>query len=456
MHSTINLGPLDSMFSFFSHLIKAVLPIVLMVGNEVYQQTFTGNKEVYVKSQQTFWEALRSMFWSPFIGKTTPDGRMIKPLEQMPAPIENPIVMHRQLITKMGDTIQIPTIRQLLNMPKISEETLEDEEEEMKVNHCEVPVDVLRHAAKPRDGKMMSQTTKLLDLVNAARPGLKDHYARSMEYLGASYALYYGYSYNILKGNWFSGHSYIQTISHPHIYAVGQSGGKVAYDTGNPSTAGYETDVANAITNLGSSDVISAGTLRALKSQPQIRRIKPLVMKNGRKLRLLILHPFQLATLEDDPEFRQEKSRILADSMAKDNPLLYAAEYIHDGWAIFQSDTAVFPCRVNSSLPEFGPANINLSTFAGNLNSFESYTSDTKFAGFILGQNAVMMAVASAFQFIPRIPKDYEHLLGLAYEVITGFSRGDSWNRDDGTLGDTIINDGSALLLSYAPQPDLT
>lgn len=422
------------------------------MANTVYERSFTGNVEVYKIQQQVFWQALRSMFWSPFIGKTTPDGRAIKPLEEMPAPVESPIVMHRELTQKMGDIIRVPTIRLLKNIPKVGNEQLKDQEEEMKVNHMEVPVDTLRHAVKPQDGKMMTQRTKDLRLIQNARPALQDHYARCMEYFGPSYALYYGYSRNILVNSTWTGHSYIKTISHPHIFAVGQ--GKVAYTTGNPSSAGYETDVATAITNLGASDVISNATLRGVKSHPQIRRIKPMIMKNGMRLRFLLLHPYQLATLEADADFRTEQSRILAATMAKENPILFGASYISEGFAIYQSDTAVFPCRVASSLPEFGPSGINASTYTGDLDTFEAYTSDTKFAGIILGSNAVGMAVASGLQFLTRMD-DYDHLIGLAYDIILGFSRGDSWNRDDGTLGANIVNDGSALLLSYAPAPAL-
>lgn len=423
--------------------------------NTLYTRAFTGNKEVYKIEQRTFWQGIRSQFWGPFIGKTTPDGMMIKPLETSAQPVENPIAMHRQLITKMGDTLQIPTIRQLKGMPKRGNEQLKDQEERFFANHMEVPVDTMRHAALPYEGKIMRQTTKELDLVNKASMGLKGHFSRCMEYLGPSYALYYGYSHNILAGNprW-SSHSYIKTISHPHIFAPGISGGKVAYTTGNPSSAGYETDVENAVANISSSDIITAATLRALTKQPQIRRIKPLIMKNGKKLRCIVLHPFQLATLEEDSEFNQNTASMNASILAKDNPLLFAASYVYGGWAIFQSDTAVWPARVTSGTVEFGPTLINTTSYAGNLDTFEDYANDTVFAGLILGANAVGMGVASGMEFVRRMD-DYDHLHGLGWDMILGFSRGDSWNRDDGTLGDTIINDGSALLLSYAPQPAL-
>ncbi len=425
----------------------------------VYGQSFSGNKEIYKISQRTFWESLRSMIWHQFIKFTTPKGRMIDALEDQAAPIESPIVAHREFAAGnvQGDVLRVPTIRQLVVMARRGSEQLKDNEERWKTNHSEVPIDTMRHAVIGMEGKMMKQRTKLLRLVENSQPGLRDHFTRTMEYEGPSYALYYGFSRNILVNptTWSDTYSYIKTISHPHIFAVGESGGKVAYTTGNPSSAGYETDVANAITNIGASDVISNATLRGLKAHPQIRRIKPLVMKHGSKLRLLFLHPYQLATLEDDPDFRTEQSRILASNMAKENPILFGASYISETFAIFQSDTAVWPCRVASSVPEFGPSGINASTFTGDLNTFESYTTETKFAGFILGSNAIMMGVGSGLEFVDRLD-DYGHLKGIGWDIILGFSRGDSFNRDDGTLGANIIQDGSALLFSYAPAPDLT
>jgi hypothetical protein len=422
----------------------------------VYGQSFLGNKEIYRISQRVFWEAMNAMSWKQFLQYTSPDGRMVDRLEDVPRPVESPIVVHREFAAGnvQGDILQVPTVRQLAQMPRTGSEQLKDNEERWKVNHAEVPIDTQRHAVIGMEGKMMKQRTKLLRLVENAAPGLRDHYTRTMEYLGPSYALYYGFSRNILVNptTWSSQWSYVKTISHPHIFAVGQ--GKVAYTTGNPSTSGYETDVASAITNLGASDVISNATLRALKAHPTIRRIKPLIMKGGRKLRLLFLHPYQLATLEDDPDFRTEQSRILADGMAKENPLLFGASYITESFAIFQSESAVFPCRVTSSTPEFGPTLINGTTYTGDLDTFESYTSDTKFAGFILGRNAVFMGIGSGMEFVDRLD-DYGHLEGIGWDMIFGFSRGDSFNRDDGAAGANIIQDGSALLLSYAPAPTL-
>lgn len=429
------------------------------MANTVYERGFTGNKEIYKIAQSVFWEGLRSMIWHPFIGRTTPDGRMIKPMEDVASPVENPIVMHRELLTgtrqQGSDIIRVPTIRRLRNMPKVGPEQLKDREEELKVNHMEVAVDTMRHAVKPRDGKMMDKRTGPLQLIRNSRPSLQAHYSESLEFLGPSYALYYGYSRNILVNSSWSGHSYVKTISHPNIFTIG--GGRVAAGTTDyPSSAAYETAVSNAIANVGASDQITMSALRGLKAHPKIRRIKPLQMVGGQPVRLLFLHPYQLATLEADGEFQTSQARIISSTerLVSKNPMITAASYVTEGFAIFQSDTAVWPCRDSSGTPEFGPSGINAAAFSNDFDAFEDYTSDTVFAGFILGSNAVGMAVGSGLEFEER-RDDYEHLVGVAWDIIIGFARGDSWNRDDGTLGQHVINDGSALLISYAPAPDI-
>lgn len=426
------------------------------MANNVYNRAFTGNKEVYKIMQDTFWEALQDNFWSPMLGETTVDGRAVDPLESRPTPTANPIVFHRELTNTQGDIIQVPTIRLAKNMPTISNEQLKDNEEPLFVNHSEVPVDTLRHAVKPLDGKMMGQTTKALRLVENSQPALRDHFARSMTVLGPSYALYYGYSHNVLRGDWFAGHAFIKTISHPHIFIVGLSGGKLPYTSGNPSSAGYETLLSTKIGEIGVSDTLTGKSLRGLKAHPSIRRIKPLIMKAGGKLRFMVLHPYQLNTLIADTEFRTATERILSSTqrVIEDNPILYGAQFIYEGFAIYVSDLAVSPCRDASGVPEFGPSGINTATYTGNLETFENYTTETVFAGYILGSNAVSMAVASAMEPISR-EDDYGHIKGVGYDIIQGFSRGDAWNRDDGTLGARIVNDGSALIISYAAAPTL-
>ncbi len=408
----------------------------------VFEHDFSGNYPV-VKAQQMVFEALKEFFWGPFAKFNTPRRAPISD-KNRPRPVNSPIVIHWELTRKSGDMIEIPIHRQLKNLPQTGKSQLAGHEERPRINFLQVPIMLQRHAELPQDSSMGTQVNKDLRLLENTRPALIQHYARCEEYLGASYAMYYGYSWGVLNDPWFSAETKISATSHPHIYVAGQ--GKVSYSGGYPGTGGYETSVASAINAIGPSHRFDAGFLQALKADPIIRKIPPIIMKNQNPLRLLVVHPWQIVDLENDTTFNNIVAHAMVAKYAMDNPYLVAAKYVYAGFAIYESDTAVWPCRVSSSLPVFGPATIS------DLESFENYASDTMFAAIVLGNNAIAKAIGSAMQY-KRRTDDYGELVGIAYMLIHGYSRGDYWNRDDGTTGQYIINNSSALAITYAGAP---
>lgn len=411
----------------------------------VFEHDFSGNYPV-VKAQQMVFEALKEFFWGPFASFNTPKRAPISE-KNRPRPVNSPIVMHWELTRKSGDMIEIPIHRQLKQLPQTGKSQLAGHEERPKVNFAQVPIMLQRHAELPQDSSLSTQTNKDLRLLENTRPALMQHYARCEEYLGASYAMYYGYNWATLTDSWFSAETKISASSHPHIYVAGQ--GKVSYSGGYPGTAGYETSVATAIDAIGPSHRFDAGFLQALKADPQIRKIPPIIMQNRNPLRLLVAHPWQVVDLENDSTFNNIVAQAMVAKYAADNPYLIAAKYIYAGFAIFESDTAVWACRTSSGDPEFGPSDIS---DLDDLDSFEDYSDDTKFAAIVLGNNALFKAIGSPMQY-KRRTDDYGELIGIAYMMIHGYSRADFWNRDDGTTGQYLINDTSALAITYAAAP---
>lgn len=414
------------------------------MANAIYSHSFSGNHPKALARKMMF-ESLKRFFWGKFAKFNTPDGKPVKPGTE-PNTISSPIVMQNELQRMGGDILEIPIHRNLSNLPTVGNDQMEGHEEEPKVNFAKVPIDIMRHAEKPQDGSMSTQRNKELRLLENTRPALLRHYARAEEYLGASYALYKGYSYNILQGGNFSSDSYIGSsyTDHPHIYAAGD--GKVSYSGGYPGTSGYQTAVGTAISGLGASDVFDTGFLQALKADPQIQRITPIIMNDGNALRLIVAHPWQIASLEADSNFQSTINSAMAQQYAKNNPLLVGCKYIYAGFAIFESDTAVWPVSQSAGIPVYGYSSLS------SLNTFEDYSSYTAFGAFVLGDNALFKAIGSGMEFKKR-EADYGELIGIAYRIIQGYARGDYWNRDDGTTGQYINNDGSALLLTYAAAP---
>jgi len=410
----------------------------------VYDRSFTGNKEVYL-AQKLMFAAQKLMFWGKWMQFTTPDGRVVDPNRLTPAVSNAPLVVHRELEKKQGDKIQVPMIRNLVNIPKYGDTQLSGQEEETKMNHCDVYLDMVRHANKVQDGSMMKQTTKDIDIAKRAKPLLERHYAEVSNFLQVPYAFYKGFSSNILGSNRFS--SVVSTKSHPHIFVAGS--GKVTYGTADyPGTANYEAAVATAIDGVGPTHVFDTELLTGLRNEDQIRMIPYLYTEEGMQYRIIVAHHYQLASLIKDPDFRSVMNAALggAEKLAKKNPYLVGCKYLWEDWAIFDGGNGVFPVSTSSSLPVYGPTTVS------DLTSFQDYSSYDKFAAIVIGDNAMAKATGSGMEFISE-ERDYREIVGIGYRILEGWARPDYWNRDDGTLGATIKNDTSAIVITSAAKP---
>ena len=419
-----------------------------MAVPQTYGHDFSTNYPK-IAAQKMMFAAMKDFFWAPFAKFNTKDNRPVNPRNK-PMPTNSIIVVQNELKKKKGDLVEIPIHRQLKNLPKTGTKQLEGLEERPTANVAAIPVMLQRHAENPRNNDMEAQVTNEIDFVKHAKPALQNHYARSEEYLGASYALYHGYSWNIFDSGWYASNGKIRDVgntgvSHPHVYVAGS--GKVSYGVSSyPGTASYEAQIATDMAGLGASDVLDCGLLQALKADPQIRKIPKIIVKNGNPLWLLVVHPWQIVSLENDPQFQTIVSRANVQQLAKDNPFLAGCKYIYAGFAIFESDTAVFQVSTVNSKPTWGPTTVT------DLDSFENYASATAFGAMILGSNALYKAIGSEMKF-KYMSKDYGQYQGIAYQILQGYGRADFWNRDDGTAGQYLVNDSSAIVITSAQAP---
>lgn len=404
---------------------------------------FSGNLPLILANKMKF-DVLPQFFYGKFAGFTTPKGQAVTSTVT-PTPTSSPVVIQHELEKKQGDEIRIPLMRNFDKLPKIGNQQLHGFEEKSKINFAKVYIDVVRHAGRPQEGIMSTQTTKDYQLLKNVRPALLNHYAQVNEFLGAAYAMYYGNSYNVLFSDRFA-NSNISPVSHPNIFVAGS--GKVSYSGGYPGSEGYESAVANAINGLTSGNVFNTAFLSALKSQQEVKKIKPLIMKDGNPLRFIVAHPYQINTLEQDSNFQTAAASAWAQAYAKDNPMLIGAKYYWAGFAIFESDTAVWSAEVVDSKPVFGVKTPSA------MSDFQNYSAKTAFAAVLFGQNALFKAMGDRIRYIQET-QDYQEILGIAYRSVEGYSRGDFWNLDDGAAGQYLVNHGSALLITYGAQPAL-
>jgi len=413
------------------------------MANNIFERAFTGNQAKILANLMKF-ESLDFHIWGKLAKFNTPGGRPVTKNLQ-PSVSDAVVVIQNELQRAMGDTIKVPMHRLLDNLPTVGKTQLAGHEEEPKINHAVVPIDLVRHAESPQDGIMSTQTTKEYQLIKNTKPALLRHYAMNEEYLGCTYAMYNGFSYNILQSSRFSGHATITAISHPHIFIAGY--GKVGYGVADyPGTAAYETEVGTRINGIGVSHIFDTDFLRGLKAHRNIQRIAPVITKEGNPLRLVFAHPYQIATLEADDLFNTSAAKIWAQESKRDNPMLMGAKYIWNNFAIYETDTAVWPVSVSGGDPVWGVSSPT------KMSDYTGYSTYNTFAGFVLGAGALFKALGRAIEFKQRMA-DYDEIIGIAYRSVEGYARGDYWNDDDATRGQYLVNDGSALFVTYAPAP---
>jgi|GEM_PF-2051151 len=406
----------------------------------IFERTFSGNKEVALMKLMKF-EHLRSFFWGRW-GKYNAPGKktVIKKAEEA-KPISSPVVIQHELTRKQGDVMEMPMLRDLINLPTTGKRQLAGHEEEVNVNHCRVPIDVVRHAVDVQDGIMSWQTTKDYNLLKHHKPLLARHYGQTNEFLGANWAMCYGFSHNVLTSSRFTGNNQnIKAISHPNIFCAGI--GQVSYGVnGFPGTSDYESEVGTTIEKMVETNVFDTNFITGLKASDQVQDTDPIILKDGNELWMLTVHPLQIKDLEADPAFQKTVSQTHAIQLAKDNPLLVGSKYIWGGFAIFVSNTAPMPVSVVDGRPVWGPNPVV------NMRSFRGYNKYAFMTAYLIGSNALFKAIGRSFEYKKRT-EDYDEIIGVAYRSVEGWSRGDWWNYDDGIVGEHVRNYGSALLVT--------
>jgi hypothetical protein len=425
------------------------------MANTAYTVALSGNYPK-VTARKDYLEALNLLFWARFDNaSTTKNMRFAKPGEEVGAVSNSPVVFHNELMDGQSDYLDVPLSRQLKGMPKTTGEQMQGHEEKFAINYGSVAVAEFKHAIKVRETNIGGKISSYHRPLKMNHVNLRDHYARSTNHLQLNYAMYYGMSENIFRAATYSQNPYktATKVSHPHIYVAGS--GKVGYSGGYPGSSGYEDAIGTAIDGVTSSDLFDYDFVVFLSKEKQIKRIKPIVI-DGEPLKLMLVHSWGMLKLQSETRFRE--AHIHANHKKKDHPILQGCKYIIEGFAIFEQDFSCWPVNNNASdQPVWGPFTSHFTNDRpDDLDAFDDYeeyaAANTVFTGQILGDNALAKASMMRYQYRNET-WDYQTVAGVAYMEISGASRLDYWNRDDGALGQHLVNDGSALFAYYAAKP---
>lgn len=408
-----------------------------------------------VQARNTYFSRLADMVYGKWIKWTTDDAKPVNPRAGVnaEAQVNSPIVAHRELIgaDKAGTKLQLPLFREPTQISLHGNQQLSGQESERKINVADVWVNEIRSGEKVKHGRMSAKALAEFGIPETSKKWLGMQWAKQCNFLEIPWALYNGISYSVLEDTaMFAGDSYVAHRSHPNFFTVSSSGSTISRvgsgGTTYPGNSGYETLVGTAINEITTADVLSAATFKALNAEDQIRKIPFLVTKDGMPLRFALVDPYGMAVLRNDADIKAAQNAAFVQNLWKDNPMLTGVPIIYEGWAIFDGGHAVYPLSTSSGSPVYGPTTI------ADLTSFNDYSSYTKFGMQILGDNALFHALAWDMEWTGE-ERDHGATKAIGYTLGGGFARGDYWNRDDGSTGQYVVNDGSAILGYYAAKP---
>jgi hypothetical protein len=419
------------------------------MANNLFSIDFSANKPL-IQAKRAMFEAFSYMFWGKWMKWTTPDKAPITPNGAMKAgTVDNsPIVAQREFMNQSNpvNEMWIPTFRDLVGLGQTARESLTGMEEERKINFAKVRIEQIRHGEVVKQGKFEAHLLAKYGIPESSRMALTRQFQRRTNFLEIPTAIYKGISYNVLSGGRYVNDATVKTVSHPNFYVVG-SGRVSQAAAAYPGTAAYETNVAAAVAGLTPAHVLSAAFLAALNADDNIRRIPYLYTKEGKPFRVLVVHPYGMASLRNDPDLKSLFNNVFVANLAKENPMLTGAELYYEGWAVFDGGNAIWPLSSDGSAITYGPT-------VTNLDSFNSYAGETAFGALVLGDNALFHGLAWDMEWTGE-KRDHGQIESIGYTIGNGFARNDSYNLDDGAAGQYLINHGSAVVAHYGAVPTL-
>ena len=185
-------------------------------------------------------------------------------------------------------------------------------------------------------------------------------------------------------------------------------------------------DAANEL-EVGAGDVLNTDVLERLRTWAENNNLPKVITKEHDPCWIFLAHPFQGNTLRADTKWREDNRGAGLRGLA--NPIFKSALGESCGIVVHESNKVASP---------------GSSTTGG-----QDYAQKKR--GILLGANSVVRAIAkNSMKIIPRNENDYGNKNGFAIRVIYGDRRTDYDSDPTGTL----INQSSALVTTWAPNPN--
>lgn len=391
--------------------------------------------------------------WAPMIGHIA--GMKGKYPESVPLgavqsktlrPTGMPIEVLTDLRHMGGHELDIPMILPLRKKAIYGDKNAEGQEEDRDWVYLRSIINQVRKAAKTRDG-MMGELALHPKLVARIWKNMKDEfvdYNRRWQGYAPYDAAYRGHSDNILapKADGGLGHVILQA-SHPNFYVAGQ--GKVTW---SDTAATYESNVATALDNLTSADVMNTQVIRNAKLLGGRHRITPVMVAGKKVTGVMVINDAQASQLFDDDLFTKV-AVALVQKNGEDSPFLTGEVYLWEGVLLLvdMNNPGIWTNGDSSYDSTRGTINYGVDNPMDN----PIMETDRKLAIYF-GASFILCGHTVPLGFKNR-SDDYDNVRGEASYTVVGYNRADRYD-NDGFLGTGkfIENTSSLAIATYSPN----
>jgi len=214
---------------------------------------------------------------------------------------DNVVKVHTELTKDAGDEVRVPFVGRLVGPGVRGDNTLSGQEEELDIQGSTVVLDQVRNGVKSA-GKLTEQRT-VVDMPSTSREKLKQWMAEQMDR-----------------------DAFTAWTANPTQLVYLDGSGNNTYTTSLATAVAGVTSATNSKIKLAVFPY-----LRTLCDTGRGRDFRPIdpVVVDGKRYRILLVHPDALHDLKQDSSWQQANRD--AQERGKDNPIFTGAEAVYDG-----------------------------------------------------------------------------------------------------------------------------
>ena len=355
-------------------------------------------------------------------------------------PSGNPMEILSDYVAQGRDNMLIPFLSELSGSPVYGDTVLKGTGEDQAMKWLRAYCNQYRKAVMKKSGSMSEQRQKVFKLMDEARPQLARWFTK-WENQAVFQTFYEGVSPNLSVGTSSDGLGLARRY-HPNWYI---NDGAVLTAVGTEKYTKTNANLDAAIGMTASADAtcdtgMTADILRELRVKCMSLKIPQMETAEGYKFWCIVMHPAQLAALQNDSDYESAQRYGFMGSGGVKMPELNGMAGYYAGFCIFEDIVGIREWDESGYF--FG------STVSARLDdsavTLASGTARVRNA-IVFGKGSIGKAVAEDLHFTSEVD-DHANTIELGGAVINGYNRADFFAEADAleSSGDAFYKNQSA------------